>query len=139
MSIEPPPTPEAREATRRDTVLRIALPIAVLALGVLAWDMAVRLTDTPAYKIPSPGAVFTTLRDDWPILASSLLVTLTTTFEALGLAVIGGVSFDANGDPTRDPVSIYRISKMSRPTPHIPVSGLRLDRVIEADPALAEP
>ena len=53
--------------------------------------------------------------------------------------VIGGVSFDANGDPTRDPVSIYRISKMSRPTPHIPVSGLRLDRVIEADPALAEP
>jgi len=53
--------------------------------------------------------------------------------------VLGNISFDANGDPTRDPVSIYRISKAARPAPHLPVSGLELDRVIEADPALAQP
>jgi YVTN family beta-propeller protein len=53
--------------------------------------------------------------------------------------VLGGVSFDANGDPTRDPVSIYRISKAAPPGPHLAVSGLKLDRVIEADPALAAP
>jgi hypothetical protein len=47
------------------------------------------------------------------------------------------VSFDANGDPTRNPVSIYRISKAAPPAPHRGVSGLKLDRVIDADPALA--
>jgi hypothetical protein len=51
----------------------------------------------------------------------------------------GGVSFDANGDPARAPVSIYRISKAAPPGPHLPVSGLLLDRVIEADPGLAAP
>lgn len=53
--------------------------------------------------------------------------------------VVGTVSFDANGDPTRSPVSIYRISKEASPGPHLPVSGLKLDRVLEADPALAAP
>jgi YVTN family beta-propeller protein len=53
--------------------------------------------------------------------------------------LVGTVSFDANGDLTHAPVSIYRISKAAGPTPHLPVSGLKLDRVIEADPALAAP
>ena len=53
--------------------------------------------------------------------------------------VLGNISFDANGDPARDPVSIYRISKAAPPAPHVPVTGLELDRVIEADPALARP
>jgi ABC-type branched-subunit amino acid transport system substrate-binding protein len=53
--------------------------------------------------------------------------------------VIGGVSFDANGDPARTPISIYRVSKAAPPGPHLPVSGLLLDRVIEADPGLSAP
>ena len=53
MSVEPPRTPAPREASRRDTALRIALPIVVLALGVVAWDLAVRLTNTPAFAILS--------------------------------------------------------------------------------------
>jgi ABC-type branched-subunit amino acid transport system substrate-binding protein len=53
--------------------------------------------------------------------------------------VAGTVSFDANGDPTRSLVSIYRISKAAPPGPHLPTSGLKLDRVIDADPALAAP
>jgi YVTN family beta-propeller protein len=55
------------------------------------------------------------------------------------LTVVGGVSFDANGDPVRTPISIYRISKQAPPGPHLAVSGLELDRVIQADPALAGP
>jgi branched-chain amino acid transport system substrate-binding protein len=51
----------------------------------------------------------------------------------------GTVSFDANGDPTRSPISIYRISKAAPPAPHRGISGLKLDRVIDADPALAAP
>ncbi len=53
--------------------------------------------------------------------------------------LVGTVWFDANGDATRAPVSIYRISKAAGRTPHLPVSGLKLDRVIDADPALAAP
>ena len=91
MSAEPPRTAEPREPGRRDTVLRILLPIVVLALVLLAWEAAVRVTNTPAYQVPGPGLVFSTLISDWPILGASLIATLTTTFEALGLAVLGGV------------------------------------------------
>ena len=91
MSADPARTREPREPGRREAVLRIGLPVAVLALGVVAWDLAVRLTGTPAYILPGPGLVFATIVSDWPILWASLLVTLTTTFEALALAVIGGV------------------------------------------------
>src|SRR5262249_46633983 len=47
MSSERPPANEPREPGWRDNALRIALPVAVLALAVLAWDLAVRLSGTP--------------------------------------------------------------------------------------------
>src|SRR5262249_33063248 len=92
MSSEQPPTNEPREPGRRDTLLRVALPVVVLALAVLAWELAVRLTNTPAYQVPGPSLVFMTLVSDWAVLSASLVVTLATTFEALGLAVVGGVA-----------------------------------------------
>src|SRR5262249_1742157 len=92
MSVESPPPPDPRDGGRRDTMLRIALPVVVLALVLLVWELAVRLTNTPAYQVPGPGLVFSTLISDWPILAASLLATLTTTFAALGLAVLGGIA-----------------------------------------------
>jgi len=52
---------------------------------------------------------------------------------------LGSLSFDANGDVTRYPVSIYRISRDAPPGPHLPVQGLKLDRIIEADPAMSAP
>ena len=135
MSIEPPLTSEPRETTRRDTVLRIALPIAVLALGMLAWDLAVRLTDTPAYKIPGPGVVFTTLREDWPVLSSSLLVTLTTTFEALGLAVLGGVALAILFSQSRlVEYSLYPYAVILQVTPVIAIAPVLL---IYLEPSVA--
>jgi NitT/TauT family transport system permease protein len=88
---DPVRTSEPPEPGRREGALRIALPVAVLALGVLAWDLVVRLNGIPSYVLPAPGLVFATLVTDWPILSASLLVTMTTTFEGLVLAVIGGV------------------------------------------------
>jgi len=79
------------ETRRRDTVLRILLPAVVLAAVLLAWDLAVRITNTPAYQVPGPGLVLTTLVTDWSILSSSLLTTLATTFQALLLAAVGGI------------------------------------------------
>ena len=78
--------PESSAPARGEGALRIVLPIALLALGVLIWDLVVRLKCIPPYVLPGPGLVFTTLVSDWPILSESLLVTLVTTFEGFLLA-----------------------------------------------------
>ncbi len=80
-----------RERTRREQVLRFVLPFAALAIGVLIWDLVVRINNIQPYVLPSPGLVFQTLIADWSILWPSLLSTLSTTFQALLLAVFGGV------------------------------------------------
>src|SRR5436190_16775352 len=74
-----------------DRALRIGLPIVVLALGVVAWDLVVRVNEIPPYVLPGPGLVVGTLIADWPILSTSLLSTLTITFEGLALALAGGI------------------------------------------------
>ena len=74
-----------------ERALRTVLPAATLALGVLVWDLVVRLNALPPYILPGPGLVVSTLVSDWPILWTSLLSTMTTTLEGLALAVIGGV------------------------------------------------
>jgi NitT/TauT family transport system permease protein len=72
--------------------VRILLPIVVLAAGVAAWDLVVRVNEIPPYVLPSPGAVFKTLIDDWSILSQSLLTTLWTTLEGFIAAAIGGIA-----------------------------------------------
>lgn len=127
MSVGPPGEMEAREKSRRDTLLRVVLPIAVLALGVVAWDLAVRLTDTPAYQVPGPGLVFSTLVSDWPILGASLLATLTTTFEALGLAIVGGVALAILFSQSRVvEYSLYPYAVILQVTPVVAIAPLLL-------------
>jgi NitT/TauT family transport system permease protein len=127
MSIDLPPMNEPPEPDRRDAVLRIALPVAVLALGVLAWDLAVRLTDTPPYLLPGPAVVFATLVSDWPILSASLLATLTTTFEALGLAVAGGVALAVLFSQSRVvEYSLYPYAVILQVTPVVAIAPLLL-------------
>jgi len=75
----------------RERALRIVAPAAVLALGVVVWDLVVRINAIPPYILPSPGLVLETLLSDRAILWSSLLATLTTTIEGLALAVVGGI------------------------------------------------
>jgi NitT/TauT family transport system permease protein len=73
-------------------VLQIALPLLMLALVVLAWDLAVRLFAIPPYVLPGPGLVLSTLIADAGLLWNSLLVTLTITLEGFLLAAFGGVA-----------------------------------------------
>jgi len=73
-------------------VLRIALPIIVLAAGVLIWDLTVRLLDVPSYVLPGPGLVVATLYADAGLLWQSLLVTLTITVQGFVLAAAGGIA-----------------------------------------------
>lgn len=73
-------------------ILRISLPILVLALVVLCWDLAVRAFEIPPFVLPSPGSVIATLISDASLLWQSLLVTLTLTFEGFLLAAVGGIA-----------------------------------------------
>jgi YVTN family beta-propeller protein len=50
---------------------------------------------------------------------------------------VGGVSFDANGDPTHAIFTVFRVARRAPFLPHVPTGGLRVDRVIDTDPALA--
>jgi NitT/TauT family transport system permease protein len=71
---------------------RILLPVAVLAAGIAAWQLVVRINDIPPYVLPAPSAVFQTLVQDWPVLWQSLLTTLLTTAEGFAAAAIGGIA-----------------------------------------------
>ena len=83
-----PPLPP-RE--RRDRVLRIALPIILLALGLATWEFVVRIENVPSYVLPAPGLIAKTLIADRTLLFRSLLATFATTVEGFLLAAIGGV------------------------------------------------
>jgi NitT/TauT family transport system permease protein len=72
-------------------LVRILLPIVVLAAGIAIWELVVRLNNIPPYVLPGPAAVFQTLVKDWPVLSQSLLTTLLTTLEGFAAAAIGGV------------------------------------------------
>jgi len=71
-------------------VLRVLVPIVMLALLVGAWQWYVTAFDVPPYILPSPARVMQAMVEDWPILFAALLVTLRITFEALAIALIGG-------------------------------------------------
>lgn len=93
-ALQTPPL-SAGQATSNGGTLRLVrtlLPIVVLAAGVAAWELVVRLNDIPPYVLPGPAAVFRTLVRDWPVLSESLLVTLVTTLEGFMAAVVGGVA-----------------------------------------------
>src|SRR5215475_9514604 len=71
---------------------RILLPILVLVLGLVAWELVVRLNDIQPYVLPGPWLVLQTLVTDWDVLWQSLLVTLLTTLEGFICAAVGGIA-----------------------------------------------
>jgi NitT/TauT family transport system permease protein len=85
------PTPPSTTANGSSGLIRILLPVVVLAAGVLAWSLVVRINQIPPYVLPGPEAVFVTLLRDWPILSQSLLTTLLTTLEGFVAAAVGGI------------------------------------------------
>ena len=78
-------------ARRLDRVGRWALPLAVLAVALVAWDRLCVINEVPHYILPRPGLVLRTLVDDAGTLLPALMVTLRITLLSLLLAVVGGV------------------------------------------------
>jgi NitT/TauT family transport system permease protein len=83
--IAPPTTPTSEK------IARILIPIGMLVIAVVIWQIYVVTSGTPKYILPTPVDVAATLLTDWPTLLPSLWVTLSITFQALILALIGGV------------------------------------------------
>jgi NitT/TauT family transport system permease protein len=118
-------TPE--RTSNGEQVLRLALPVATLVLGVAIWHLAVRIYAIPPYVLPGPGLVAQTLVADWDLLSDSLRVTLATTFEGLALAVIGGVGLAVLFNLSRlIEYSLYPYAVILQVTPVVAVAPLLL-------------
>jgi NitT/TauT family transport system permease protein len=115
----------ARE--RRDRVLRVALPVIVLAALLAIWDAAVRIEDIQPYVLPSPRLVLQTLVSDWGILGPSLWVTLKTTIEGFGLAASGGFALAILFNQSRlIEYALYPYAVILQVTPVIAIAPLLL-------------
>jgi NitT/TauT family transport system permease protein len=116
-----------RTQGRAEDVLRLALPIIVLGIGVLIWEFMVRLKGIPPYVLPAPSLVFATLVSDWPVLSESLAVTLVTTLEGFVLALIGGVGLALLFNLSRlVEYSLYPYAVIMQVTPVVAIAPLLL-------------
>ena len=110
-----------------DRVLRIALPLVVLAVGVVAWHLVVQIFAIPPYVLPGPGLVLRTLAADGRLLMNSLLVTLLTTFEGFLLATIGGIGLAILFNQSRlVEYSLYPYAVILQVTPVVAIAPLLL-------------
>jgi NitT/TauT family transport system permease protein len=124
----PPGSPLSRgRAELPERALRVALPIIVLAVGLLLWDAAVRFWKIPPYVLPTPDLVWLTLVSDWSLLSQSLVVTLTTTIEGFLLAAIGGFGLAVLFNQSRFvEYSLYPYAVILQVTPVIAIAPLLL-------------
>ena len=99
----------------------------MLALGLVVWELAVRISGIPPYVLPAPGLILQTLAADWGLLARSLLVTLITTFEGFLLAAAGGVGLAVLFNQSRlVEYSLYPYAVILQVTPIVAVAPLLL-------------
>jgi NitT/TauT family transport system permease protein len=110
-----------------DRALRIGLPILVLALGLLVWDLVVRAFAILPFVLPGPGLVLSTLITDGGLLWRSLLVTLLTTFEGFLLAAVGGIGLAVLFSQSRlIEYSFYPYAVILQVTPVVAIAPLLL-------------
>jgi NitT/TauT family transport system permease protein len=120
-------TRAASLADRLDRVVRIALPVGVLAIGLLLWEAVVQINNIPAYVLPGPGLILRTLVDDWALLFQSLLVTLATTVEGFLLAAFGGIALAVLFNQSRLlEYSLYPYAVILQVTPIVAIAPLLL-------------
>lgn len=108
-------------------ILRIGLPILVLALAVVCWDLVVRGFSIPPFVLPGPGLVLATLISDGNLLWHSLWVTLTLTFEGFLLAALGGIALAIVFNQWRlVEYSLYPYAVILQVTPIVAIAPLLL-------------
>jgi len=68
-------------------------PIAAFLLFIVLWEVLVRLTGTPEYRLPAPTAVFGEFVDSWDILLGHTAVTLAETLLGFVSGTIVAIGF----------------------------------------------
>jgi NitT/TauT family transport system permease protein len=71
--------------------MRRAAPVMAVLVFLLGWEGLVRAYGVPHYLLPAPSLVLATLWANFGSLMQSWWVTVSITFAALALAVLGGV------------------------------------------------
>jgi NitT/TauT family transport system permease protein len=74
-----------------DPRMRRIMPVVVLVVALLLWELIVRINNIPHYILPAPTLVAKTLVQNFGNLWPSWWFTIKLTFMALALAVVGGV------------------------------------------------
>ena len=122
-----PAAPLVSAGNRAETALRVLLPVIVLGLGILAWELIVQLKEIPPYVLPGPMLIFQTLVEDWGLLSDSLIVTLITTLQGFVLAVAGGVALAVLFNQSRlIEYSFYPYAVILQVTPIVAIAPLLL-------------
>jgi NitT/TauT family transport system permease protein len=107
--------------------LRICLPMFVLGLVIILWDLVVRVFAIPPFVLPGPGLVLATLISDAGLLWHSLLVTLTLTFEGFVLAAVGGIALAVAFNQWRlAEYALYPYAVILQVTPIVAIAPLLL-------------
>ena len=127
MSTGRPPSAATKARVGGEDVLRILLPVVVLAAGGVAWELSVVWLAIPPYVLPAPHVVFATIVADWKLLSESLLITLVTTVEGFALALAGGVGLAVLFNQSRlIEYSLYPFAVMLQVTPVVAIAPLLL-------------
>ena len=75
-------------AKARGMIATILAPAASLLVGLLAWEVLVRMSHLPSYVFPSPSLVFAQLIDNFGLLMSQLGVTIAAASAGFLLAFV---------------------------------------------------
>jgi NitT/TauT family transport system permease protein len=120
-----PAADASRRRDRRERLLAIAAPLAVLLIALCSWELFVRWNHVPPYILPGPLLVLRTLWDKWGSLQMSLLFTVKLTLLALLLAVVGGVALGTIFALSRYvEVSLFPYAVVLQVTPIIAIAPL---------------
>ena len=121
------------------TTRRVAtvVPWAAGLAALLAWEAVVRLRGIPAYILPAPSLVVTTLWSNLDSLLASWLYTIKITFGALFLALAGGVALAAAFALSRTlELALYPFAIALQVTPIVAIAPLILIYVDSTTAAL---
>lgn len=128
---------DGTEARTGDRIIRVVVPLAMLALTLAAWQLYVMASGVAPYILPSPYAVGRALWTDWGTLSPALLVTLRITFTALVLALIGGVALAVLLVQSRwIELALYPYAVILQVTPVVAIAPLLLVYVSSTQTAL---
>src|SRR6218665_1560023 len=83
---------------RGEAMLRLVVPVVIVALLLLLWEWLGRANRIPHYILPppslilpAPSLILRTLFEHWDSLSSALWFTVRLTLLALAAAIVGGV------------------------------------------------